>query len=178
MRYVTCRGAETCPHVLVVYDVDVDIELRICDPQHPHALQCLETYFAELALRYGAFDPDISRPLTAEQMTPPAGLLLIAYRHEKPVGCGALTFLADKVATVKRMWVSPDVRGIGLGSRILTELETRARAGGARRLRLETKDELYEAIQMYLRFGYREVEPFNDEFYADHWFEKVLPSGS
>ncbi len=41
-------------------------------------------------------------------------------------------------------------------------------------MRLETKDELGEAIQMYQSSGYREVAPFNDEPYADHWFEKPL----
>jgi hypothetical protein len=49
-----------------------------------------------------------------------------------------------------------------------------ARVQGVRRLRLETKDELHEAMQMYINLGFREVEPFNDEFYADHWFEKLL----
>jgi ribosomal protein S18 acetylase RimI-like enzyme len=72
------------------------------------------------------------------------------------------------------MWVSPDVRGLGLGRRILDELEERARANGVRLVRLETKNELYEAVHMYRGAGYREVEPFNDEFYADYWFEKVL----
>jgi GNAT superfamily N-acetyltransferase len=150
----------------------VDIEVR--DPHHPDVDRCLRTYFAELADRYGGFDPGLSRPLTPEQMIPPAGLLLMAYLDGEPVGCGALRFLPDSAATIKRMWVAPTARGIGLGRRILAELEDRARANGVRLLRLETKNELYEAIQMYTSFGYREVEPFNDEFYADHWYEKSL----
>ena len=156
--------------LLVASSVDV----RVSDPGGADAKRCLDTYFAELAERYGGFDPAASRPLAAEQMKPPTGLLLVAYLREEAVGCGALNFLSDDAAAVKRMWVSPAVRGLGLGRRILTELENRARAHGVRLLRLETKDELHEAIQMYLSFGYREVEPFNDEFYADHWFEKPL----
>jgi hypothetical protein len=39
---------------------------------------------------------------------------------------------------------------------------------------LENRHELYEATQMYKQFGYREVDPFNDEFYADRWYEKTL----
>jgi ribosomal protein S18 acetylase RimI-like enzyme len=70
--------------------------------------------------------------------------------------------------------VSPSVRGLGLGRRLLCELEDRARARGVRLMRLETKDELSEAIRMYEASGYREVVPFNDEPYADHWFEKPL----
>jgi hypothetical protein len=41
-------------------------------------------------------------------------------------------------------------------------------------MRLETKDVLTEAIGMYRTAGYQEVVPFNDEPYADHWFEKTL----
>jgi DNA-binding MarR family transcriptional regulator len=66
------------------------------------------------------------------------------------------------------------LRGLGLGRRLLYELEVRARAHGVRLMRLETKDEPSEAIPMYETSGYIEVEPFNDEPYADHWFEKPL----
>jgi ribosomal protein S18 acetylase RimI-like enzyme len=153
------------------------VDLRICDPSHPHVDRCLTTYFAELAERYGGFDPNLSRPLPADQMRPPAGLLLMAWLYDEPVGCGALNFQPDNVAAIKRIWVSPSARGIGLGRRILAGLENHARASGVRLIRLETKDELYEAIQMYVSFGYREVEPFNDEFYADRWYEKSLTNG-
>ena len=107
-------------------------------------------------------------------MTPPAGLLLVASLHGDPVGCGALIFHPDAVGLVKRMWVAPSVRGLGLGRRLLHDLENRARKDGVRLMRLETKNELPEAIRMYETSGYCEVEPFNDEFYADHWFQKSL----
>ncbi|EOD67361.1 hypothetical protein [Amycolatopsis vancoresmycina] len=45
---------------------------------------------------------------------------------------------------------------------------------GVRTLRLETNRALAEAIALYRAAGYREVTPFNDEHYADHWFEKDL----
>ena len=57
---------------------------------------------------------------------------------------------------------------------LLDELEDRARGHGVRLMRLETKDELSEALRMYRTSGYREVAPFNDEPYADHWFENPL----
>ena len=107
-------------------------------------------------------------------MSPPAGLLLVASLHGEPVGCGALIFHPDDVGLVKRMWVASAVRGLGLGRRMLDELEARGRSHGVRLMRLETKDELGEAVQMYRTSGYREVAPFNDEVYADHWFEKPL----
>ena len=71
------------------------------------------------------------------------------------------------------MWVAPEPRGLGLGRRLLAELEARARHG-ATAVRLETNRALTEAIALYRSAGYREVEPFNDEPYAHHWFEKPL----
>jgi ribosomal protein S18 acetylase RimI-like enzyme len=72
------------------------------------------------------------------------------------------------------MWVSPAARGLGLGRRLLAELEAQAREHGVRVLHLETNRVLAEAIALYRSAGYREVPAFNDEPYADHWFEKVL----
>ena len=72
------------------------------------------------------------------------------------------------------MWVAPDVRGLGLGRRLLAELEARAAAGGTHVLRLETNRALTEAIALYRASGYRAIEAFGDEPYADHWFEKRL----
>lgn len=150
------------------------VEVRECDPREPQARTCLDTYFAELAERFdGGFDPS-RKPFSDDDMTPPAGLLLVATLHGDPVGCGAMTFLPERVAYIKRMWVARSMRGIGLGRRLLAELEERARAAGVRTLQLETKDVLREAIGMYTGAGYVEVAPFNDEPYADHWFQKVL----
>ena len=76
------------------------------------------------------------------------------------------------------MWVSPAVRGLGLGRRQLAELEALAVAHGVRTLRLETNRALTEAIDLYRSAGYREVSAFNTEPYAHHWFEKTLtPDG-
>ena len=72
------------------------------------------------------------------------------------------------------MWVAPEVRGLGLGRRLLGSLESRAAAAGARTARLETNGALTEAIALYRSAGYREVPAFNDEPYAHHWFEKTL----
>jgi len=150
------------------------VEVRQCEPDEPQARFCLDTYFTELAERFdGGFDPT-RKPFRDEEMTAPAGLLLGATRHGDSVGCGAMTFLPRDVAYIKRMWVARAVRGLGLGRRLLAELEQRARSAGVRRLQLETKDVLREAIALYTSAGYREVPPFNDEPYADHWFEKSL----
>ena len=72
------------------------------------------------------------------------------------------------------MWVAPEARGLGLGRRLLQELERHARDRGATVLRLETNETLREAIALYRGSGYGEVAAFNDEPYAHHWFEKHL----
>jgi DNA-binding MarR family transcriptional regulator/GNAT superfamily N-acetyltransferase len=146
-----------------------------CNPRSPDARSCLRAYFGELARRFDTgFDPALSIGAADEEMTPPAGLFLLATLHGEPVGCGAIRYHDRGPADVKRMWVSPSVRGLGLGRRILAELEERAAANGVRVLRLETNRTLAEAIGMYRSAGYREVGAFNDEPYAHHWFEKTL----
>jgi len=145
------------------------------DPRHPDARHCLRAYVGELSARFDdGFDPARSISAADHEMTPPAGLFLVATRHGEPVGCGALKFHPGAPAEVKRMWVAPAARGLGLGRRLLAELETRAAAHGVRVLRLETNRSLGEAIGLYRSAGYREVAAFNDEPYAHHWFEKVL----
>ncbi len=152
------------------------IALGVRDPRDPDARYCLRAYVEELSGRFdGGFDPARSISAADDEMTPPAGLFLVATLHCEPVGCGALKLHPGAPAEIKRMWVAPSVRGLGLGRRLLAELEARAAAHGVRVLRLETNRALGEAIGLYLAAGYHEVAAFNDEPYAHHWFEKALP---
>jgi DNA-binding MarR family transcriptional regulator/GNAT superfamily N-acetyltransferase len=154
------------------------VEISPYDPRHPYARYCLQQYFTELAQRFHAgFDPDRSISAADEELTPPAGLMLVATLHAEPIGCGALKFHHGQPAELKRMWIAPEARGVGLARRLLAELEECASAAGSRMIRLETNRTLHEAITLYRSAGYREVAAFNDEPYADHWFEKVLTAG-
>lgn len=151
------------------------VRVAITDPRHPDARRCVGAYVAELAERFAdGFEPAQSISAGDEELTLPGGLLLVATLHDDPVGCGALKLHTHGWAEVKRMWVSPTVRGLGLGRRLLGELEAHAAAHGVHTLRLETNRALTEAIGLYRAAGYLEVEPFNDEPYAHHWFEKTL----
>ena len=152
------------------------VQVAVCDPRHPNARLAVRAYVDELSDRFeGGWDPALSISATDEELTPPAGLFLVATLYSDAVGCGALKFHDGAPAELKRMWVSPAVRGLGLGRRLLAELEAHAAARGVRTLRLETNHTLGEAISLYRTAGYREVAPFNDEPYAHHWFEKSLP---
>jgi len=151
------------------------VRLAVEDPAGADARWCVGQYFAELNSRFDAgFDPTRSIPADAEELVPPAGAFVIARLKERPVGCGALKLHPRAPAELKRMWVSPDSRGLGVGRKLLVELERLAKNGGARRVQLETNRTLKEAIQLYRSAGYREVAAFNDEPYAHHWFEKRL----
>ncbi len=151
------------------------VRIEALHPAEPAARWCLSQYFAELRGRFeGGFDPASSIPLPDEEMVPPRGVFLVASIDGEPVACGALKTNAPRVGYAKRMWVADSVRGLGLGRRMLAALEDHARALGFTRLQLETNRTLLEAIALYRSSGYREVPPFNDEPYADHWFEKAL----
>ena len=151
------------------------VEVDPIDPTHPHAQHCLHAYFAELDRRFDTgFDPALSIPADEEELRPPAGLLLVASLRADPIGCGALKFHDNEPADIKRMWVAESARGLGIGRRLLSELEHHAADHGAGAVRLETNKTLTEAISLYGSADYIEVAPFNDEPYAHHWFEKQL----
>jgi ribosomal protein S18 acetylase RimI-like enzyme len=151
------------------------VEVAVEDPGSPDARWCLERFAAELDGRFErGFDPAASTSADASELTLPAGALLVARLRRRPIGCGGLRLDEPGVAHVKRMWVAPESRGLGLGRRLLGELEGLARERGAAVARLETNRSLTEAIALYRASGYREVGAFNDEPYAHHWFEKRL----
>jgi DNA-binding MarR family transcriptional regulator/GNAT superfamily N-acetyltransferase len=151
------------------------VQIAPTDPRHPAARSCLRAYFGELARRFdGGFDQGAVLPVSEADMTPPAGLILVASLHDEPVGCGVLKVRPGAPAEIKRMWVAPSARGLGLGRRLLADLEQRAAASGATLIRLETNRSLTEAISLYRSSGYREVAAFNDEPHAHHWFEKAV----
>jgi DNA-binding MarR family transcriptional regulator/GNAT superfamily N-acetyltransferase len=155
------------------------VEIRVTDPAQRDAKRCVARYFAELDERSGThYDPTAGVSASRDELIAPAGTFIVAYLHGEAIGCGGVKHPSGRPAEIKRMWVSPSARGLGVGRRLLAELETIATARGASVARLETNGALVEAIAMYRSSGYEEVEPFNDEPFADHWFAKQLSGGS
>ena len=145
------------------------------DPGAADAQACLRSYYEVLDERFDdGFDVDAALPLPLDELRPPRGTFLLARLDGRAVACGGIKFHGDDPAELKRMWVDASVRGTGLGRRMLGALEDAARAGGATAVQLETNRNLPEAIAMYRSSGYEEVEPFNDEPYGHHWFQKDL----
>ena len=151
------------------------VQTRIVDPEEPEARRCLRAYYAELGRRSDRpFDPRSGSTAEPHEVRPPAGAFVVAYLNGEPIGCGAVKHLPGGPSDIKRMWVAESARGLGLGRRLLHELEQLARESGADVARLETNAALVEAIALYRSAGYEEVPPFNDEPYAQHWFAKSL----
>ena len=151
------------------------VEIAPADAASDDVRFCVDSYFAELDARMDTgFDPALSRHGDIAEYVEPVGMVLLARLRGDPVGCGALRFGDAGVTEIKRMWLSQSVRGLGLGRRLLGELERHARGHGAQLVRLDTNHVLAEAIALYRRAGYAQVPAFNDERHADHWFEKRL----
>jgi GNAT superfamily N-acetyltransferase len=155
--------------------VAAGVEITQVDPEHRDAQYCLAEYVAELNRRSTrGFDPSVGATALPNEVRPPAGQFFVAYLHGDPIGCGAVKHHSDAPAEIKRMWIAPEARGLGLGRRLLERLEACALAGGAQVARIETSAVLAEALTLYRSAGWIEVPAFNDEPFADHWFEKAL----
>lgn len=149
------------------------VETRIDSPDGQFALS---SYFAELARRFpGGFDPGAQNP---SSYRPPQGRFFTVRAEGAVVGCGGLQRIDTSVVELKRMWVSPEFRGSGLGGRLLRTLEHKASDNGFEIARLDTNPTLVEAIAMYQSAGYHSIERYNDNPYAGRWFEKALSSGN
>ena len=144
-------------------------------PTSRDAQYCLSEYYRELSQRFASgFDPSQSLSPSLDEFLPPYGSFLVMRLEDELVGCGGFKRNSPDTAYLKRMWIAVGARGLGLGVRLLAALEEQARARGYRKAQLETNETLTEARQLYLRCGYLEVAPFNDEPYAHYWFEKPL----
>jgi DNA-binding MarR family transcriptional regulator/GNAT superfamily N-acetyltransferase len=174
------NGAQRARLVAAMAEVDrlltaATVTLDAVDPGHPDAEYCLRSYFTELRERFETgFDPARSLLPDAGELRPPRGLFLVARLHGEPVGCAGLKLPAGAPAEIKRMWVAPRARRLGLGRRFLADLEARAARHGHELLRLDTNKALDAAIGLYHSCGFQEVPAFNDEPYAHHWFEKRI----
>jgi GNAT superfamily N-acetyltransferase len=153
----------------------LSLAITVEPPENADACWCLEHYFLELGERFDAgFDPANGNMLTGEEMTPPAGWLLLARLDGVSSGCGVLKRLDRATGEIKRVWTAPAVRGLGVASRLMDRLEALAVEQGFRTVKLDTNRTLTEARQLYLKRGYGEIPRYNDNPYAHYWFEKRL----
>ena len=145
------------------------------DPRADEARYCLGEYYTELARRFEqGFDVSLSRDPDAKDMIRPRGAFLVAMSDELPIGCVGLKGSGGDTAEVKRLWIAPSARGLGLSKRLMEATEAAARELKIKVLRLDTNRALPEAIALYRNSGWTEIDRFNDDPYPDYFFEKVL----
>lgn len=148
---------------------------------HPDATTVLREYTDELISRYydrpaleseiDTFAGDIA------DLFEPRGLLLVARAGTTPVGCTGIHWLEDGAAELTRVYVRSTARQGGGGARLVAAAEETARGRGARRMLLNTRKDLTEAIALYTRLGYRPTEPYGDDPYAELWLARPLVAG-
>ncbi|MDG4787073.1 GNAT family N-acetyltransferase [Micromonospora sp. WMMD1102] len=155
------------------------------EPVHsPVAGALLRDYYAEIVSRYHrrpVDDTELDQVLAEESsadLAPPTGLFLVGWYDGEPAGCAGVRLGALPYAEVTRVFVRPAARRRGGAVRLLAALEEVAAAHGATTMRLDTRTDLVEARALYARQGYREVPPYTEDPYADHWFEKHLPAAT
>lgn len=154
------------------------IEMQEVDPRRAEARECLEAYYAELAQRFArGFDVSLSCDPEAAAMMRPRGAFLLAMADGMPLGCVGLKGTCAAYAEIKRLWVAPAARGLGLAHRLMAAAEEAARSLGITTLRLDTNSALPEAVTLYRGTGWTEIPRFNDDPYPDLFFEKRLDAG-
>jgi putative acetyltransferase len=139
-----------------------EVRVRVTDPTSAEAralLAALDEYQRSL------YPPESVHLLSPEALHRADVIFLGASRDERLVGCGAYVNHAGEYGELKRMFVRADVRGLGIGRRLLEALEAHAAGSGLAVLRLETGVAQPEAVRLYERAGYTRRGPFGA--YAD-----------
>lgn len=152
-----------------------EVEIVVADPTDPRSITCLAAYYGELSERFDqGFDVSLSADPEAGDMRPPRGTFLLALSDGLPLGCVGLKGTDKGYGEIKRLWISPAARGMGLARRLMGEVEAAARDLGIDLLRLDTNSALPEAVALYQNSGWTEIDRFNDDPYPDYFFEKAM----
>ena len=140
----------------------------------PGAKLLVPDYVAEIRSMYPDWTPDVPPRLMPEDVEPPAGRWLVAYRAGDPVGCAALKRLDDRTAEIKRVYVAPEARGTGVARALLARLEQIAQDIGYTRLRMDTGARQPASVALFGSLGYGRIADYNGNPVAAYWFEKRL----
>jgi GNAT superfamily N-acetyltransferase len=155
-------------------DLDDETVIEVVDPRSAGAREALTQYLAEIVRRGAVRSVSASEVDDVDDYTPPGGRFLVVARGDTVLGCGAVRSMTRETGEVKRMWIHPDARGAGLGSRLLDALVAQSRALGHTTLLLDTNAVLTEARALYAKHGFEAIEPYNDNPDATHFFSKAL----
>lgn len=135
------------------------IEIHERSPAHPDAARLLAAFHAEQVARYGFADPAGLHP---GEYTSPNGMFAVVCRGVLAVGCGGWRWFdrSSHTAEIKKVYVTPAARGTGAGRALLSWLEQRAAAAGARRAILETGVRNTAALRLFTAAGYQPIDRY------------------
>jgi putative acetyltransferase len=138
--------------------------LRILPVEKEKDIESAKTLFVEYAdsLGFDLFFQDFDEELAnlPGDYAPPAGCLLIADYRDQPAGCVALRQLSDGVCEMKRLYVRPGLRGLGIGRALAEAVIERARKIGYTRMRLDTAPSMEAARAIYVSLGFKQISPY------------------
>ncbi len=149
------------------------MKIAVEDPLTEDALKLIDG--SEAALR-AVYTPDECFAYSPKELAEPNVRFYLARDDQgAPMGCVAAADMGDYIE-VKRLFVSPDAQGTGLGRALMAHLEAEAKAAGHSMVRLETGDLLVSACALYERIGYVRRGPFGDyeKAEASTFMEKAL----
>jgi putative acetyltransferase len=138
---------------------ETGLTIAVEDPSQPEIIALLRDGEAHSAKLYPA-ESNHHMPLSALRATN-VRFLVVRDASGRAVGTGALA-LNGAWAELKRMWVIPQARGLGVSRIILAALEAHARSEGVDTMRLETGVENHAALALYAQAGFQRRNPFGD----------------
>jgi GNAT superfamily N-acetyltransferase len=124
--------------------------------ENPDFIFLIKTFDTFLWERY----PELKKDYWGNNLIEFNPNVLIIYLDEKPVACGCFKKYNQNSAELKRMFVSPEARGLGLAQLIIKELEIKAKEQGFEWFLLETLYKQIEAISLYQKMGFEIVENY------------------
>jgi heme-degrading monooxygenase HmoA/GNAT superfamily N-acetyltransferase len=154
-----------------------EVRLVVEASDSARAAALLADFVASIKERYPAFDPAVGPSARPEDFTPPQGAFFVAEMDGTAVGCCGVKAIGPGVVEIKRLWVAPAGRGLGVGRRLLQACEDHAVATGATLARLDTGRLQAEALSLFASAGYVAIDDYNGNPFADHWFEHRLTAG-
>jgi GNAT superfamily N-acetyltransferase len=97
---------------------------------------------------------------TLDKFCPPHGRLLLAKHEERIVGLACMRKIEEDISEIKRMYVRPSHRRLGIGRALVNELVEEARQAGYARLRLDSTRFMINAHRLYRSVGFKEIAPY------------------
>ena len=149
------------------------LEVERVDPDTPAASSLLEAYFRELRDRLVPAPVEVFARWPDDFRGSRAAVVL-GREAAQAVGCAGLRPLGEGVLELKHFFLATQVRGRGLGRRLLAGVEEVARSLGAKRIVLDTAPPLTEAAALYRSAGYLSIPRYNDNPHCSAWFGKDL----